>query len=279
MKAAEYIEDMFHADDLIALVLISRKEEAKTQQRIWTAKKAASQQVQKWLKYENARGSDIYVSMNPLRPGSRTRCKDDVAEVRRVYVDLDEDGRSKLKELLRDSFVGKIPSASYIVNTSPERYQLIWNVKAGAFTPEEAEALMRGLAAKYGGDRAATDVSRVLRLPGFKHRGKRAWITMSATSEKQTAKKDWPAELFLEPERKIAPLAEGTRIGKPIPSSGGDASPSGRDWAWTKDELRRGAEPEELERKIMVRRQDKRNPADYAKRTVARAKEALGLER
>ena len=38
---------------------------------------------------------------------------------------------------------------------------------------------MRGLATRYGGDRAVTDVSRVLRLPGFKHRGKNTWITMS----------------------------------------------------------------------------------------------------
>ena len=43
MKPADYITDMYHPDDLVALVLVSRDEEAnKTQQRIWSAKKAAS---------------------------------------------------------------------------------------------------------------------------------------------------------------------------------------------------------------------------------------------
>ena len=179
MKPTDFIDDMYLPDDLVALVLVSQNEEKKTQQRIWNAKKAASNEVQKWLKYSNTHGYDIYIGMNPLQPGSRTRNKEDIQEVRRVYLDLDEDGPSKLKEALQDGFSGKLPSASYIINTSPDRYQLIWNVKPASFTPSEAESLMRGLATRYGGDRAVTDVSRVLRLPGFKHRGKNTWITMS----------------------------------------------------------------------------------------------------
>ena len=126
--------------------------------------------------------------------------KEDILEVRRVYADLDEDGGTKLKEVLQDGFSGKIPNASYIVNTSPDRYQLIWNVKPGSFTPQQAEALMRGLAIKYGGDRAVTDVSRVLRLPGFKHRGKNTWITMSSTSAKMSTRRRLAGKaLFVEP--------------------------------------------------------------------------------
>ena len=37
----------------------------------------------------------------------------------RVYLDLDEDGPAKLKDVLQDSFSGKLPSPSYIINTSP----------------------------------------------------------------------------------------------------------------------------------------------------------------
>ncbi|MDE0166729.1 MAG: DNA-primase RepB domain-containing protein [Bryobacterales bacterium] len=275
MKPADFIDDMYRPDDLVALVLVSRDEETKTQQRIWNAKKAASKEVLKWLKYSNSHGYDIYIGMNPLQPGSRTRNKEDVQEVRRVYLDLDEDGPSKLKEVLQDGFSGRLPSASYIINTSPDRYQLIWNVKPGSFTPSEAESLMRGLAARYGGDRAVTDVSRVLRLPGFKHRGKNTWITMSATSAKLSSKQDWPATLFVEPER----TASVRRKSSSPHRSGGDTSPSGHDWGWTKDQLRDGVAPEELEIQLAAARPDKRDPADYAKRTVARARESLSLER
>lgn len=276
MKPADFINDMYRPDDLVALVLVSRDEEAKTQQRIWNAKKASSQQVLKWLRYSNSHGYDIYIGMNPLQPGSRTRNKEDIQEVRRVYLDLDEDGPSKLKEVLHDGFSGKLPSASYIINTSPDRYQLIWNIVPASLTPNEAERLMRGLATRYGGDRAVTDVSRVLRLPGFKHRGKNTWITMSATSSKLTAKEEWPAVLFVKPER----TASFKRKSSSPHRAGGDTSPSGHDWGWTKDRMREGTMSDaELEQQLAAARPDKRDPADYAKRTVARARESLAMER
>lgn len=273
MKPVDFITDMYLPDDLVALVLVSREEEDKTQQRIWSARKAAAEEVQKWLKYSNTRGYDIYIGMNPLKPGSRSRLKKDVLEVRRVYLDLDEDGGSKLKEVLQDGFRGRIPIASYIINTSPDHYQMIWNVEPGAFTPQEAESLLRGLATKYGGDRAVTDVSRVLRLPGFKHRGKDTWITMSSTSSKRSQKSDWPEALFLDATRP----ATAERSSSSPHRSGGDTSPSGLDWGWTKDQLRNGVPADKVEAELAKSRLDKRDPADYAKRTVARANEALRL--
>ncbi len=276
MKPADFITDMYLPDDLVALVLVSRDEDKKTQQRIWNASKAASKQVLKWLRYSNSHGYDIYIGMNPLQPGSRSRNKGDVREVRRVYLDLDEDGPEKLKEVLQDGFSGKLPSASYIINTSPDRYQLIWNVEPGSFSPREAEALMRGLALRYGGDRAVTDVSRVLRLPGFKHRGKNTWITMSSTSAERSSKPDWPPSLFVEPDR--APLAQ--RKSSSPHRSGGDTSPSGHDWGWTKDRIREGnVTDEELEQQLAAARTDKHDPADYARRTVTRARESVAMER
>ena len=280
MKPEEYILDMYNPTDRIALVLVPRTEGAKTQQRIWTAEKAVSEPVQRWLRYNNAHNFDIYVSMNPLKAEAHGRCKDDIAEVRRVYLDLDEDGKAKLAKLLRDNIQKKIPGPSYIINTSQDRYQVIWNVKPGELSAEQAEGLMRGLANEYGGDRAATDVSRVLRLPGFKHRGRNSWIKMSATGQKPAEKKDWPEQLFVErgPERE--PRGKpAVKKGSSPDRTGGDTSPSGRDWAHTKDKLRGGASDEVIESEIEARRQDKHNPADYAKRTVAKARESLALER
>ena len=160
MKPTDFIDDMYLPDDLVALVLVSQDEEKKTQQRIWTAKKAASKEVQKWLKYSNTHGYDIYIGMNPLQPGSRTRNKDDILEVRRVYLDLDEDGPTKLKEVLHDSFNGELPKASYIINTSPDRYQLIWNVKPRSFS--SAVLILASLA---GG----VEIAEVIWGPGWKY--------------------------------------------------------------------------------------------------------------
>ena len=279
MKPEEYIADLFDSDDHIALVLVPRDQDAKTQQRIWAAGKAASEKVQRWLRHENARGSDIYVSMNPLRAGALRRSKKDIASVRRLYLDLDKEGSVKLNHLLRDSTGGRIPSPSYIINTSKDRFQVIWNVKPGAFTSQEAEGLMRGLADEYGGDRAATDVTRVLRLPGFKHRGRSTWITMSATRQKVTEKKDWPPRLFREPKREPATATRKSASKRGSLPAGGDKSPSGQDWARTRDGLRRGENPGAIEHEIEKKRQDKHNPADYARRTVQRAAASLALER
>ena len=280
MKPEEYILDLYDPDDRIALVLVPRAEGGKTQQRIWTAGKAASDKVQKWLRHANAQGFDIYIGMNPIRAGAASRYKKDIAEVRRVYLDLDQDGQARVSQLLEDSIEGRIPGPSYIVNTSKDRFQVIWNVKAGELGKPEAESLMRGLADAYGGDRAATDVSRVLRLPGFKHRGRNSWIKMSATGKPPCAKKDWPPQLFVERE----PLREPHEkpLGKQGSSprrGGGDTSPSGKDWGRTRDSLRKGETPDAIEDEIRARRTDKHNPADYARRTVQRAAESLSMER
>ncbi len=324
MKPDEYINDLFEKDDRIALVLVPRKKGARTQQRVWTASKAASDPVQRWLRHENAHGSDVYVSMNPLHSRARGRTKQDVAAVRRVYLDLDEDGPAKLGRVLQDGFDRKLPMPSYIVNSSKNRYQVIWNVKQDSLSTAEAEKLMRGLVREYGGDPAATDVSRVLRLPGFKHRGRGDWITMSATHEAAAPLEVWPKQLFeerrpvdpdidnlrkanvrcepgaeggwdctevsqneylgnFESPAQAAETLMGTSVTKkrsaPSRSSGGDTSASGRDWARTRDGLRRGESPAAIEKELATKRADKRNPSNYAKRTVARAVASLAMER
>ncbi len=277
MKPAEYIGDLFEPDERIAVVLVSRERDGKTKQRIWSARTAASEKVQRWLKHENAHGSDIYVSMNPLRAGARSRRKRDVAEVRRVYLDLDENGRHKLRRVLQDGFDNKLPMPCYLVNTSEGRYQAVWNVKADSLSIDDAEQLMRGLTVKYGGDPAATDVSRVLRLPGFKHRGRGSWVTMSATGEEPAGREDWPERLFRLGERDAPRPAKDKRPSRR--SGGGDRSPSGRDWGESRERLRAGEDRDALKDEIRLRRQDKHNPADYAHRTVERAAESLELER
>jgi len=66
-------------------------------QRISPAKNIASPGYQRWLRHLNATGSDVYVSLNTLKEHARGRTKEDLKEVRHLYLDLDQDGARKLE--------------------------------------------------------------------------------------------------------------------------------------------------------------------------------------
>jgi hypothetical protein len=61
--ASEYILDNFEQSDRIAMLVLNR-DFAETIQRITSAQKASSPEFQAWLRYQNANGSDIYVTWN-----------------------------------------------------------------------------------------------------------------------------------------------------------------------------------------------------------------------
>jgi hypothetical protein len=63
------------------------------------------------------------------------------------------------------------PKPALVVKTSPGHYHIYWKLNFKV-TVAEQEAMNRALVLDVGADRAATDVSRVLRLPGFWHKGK-----------------------------------------------------------------------------------------------------------
>ena len=56
------------------------------------------------------------------------------------------------------------PKPNYLINSSPDKWQVVW--KVAEFAKQQAEDLQRGLARECGSDSAATDCARVLRLPG-----------------------------------------------------------------------------------------------------------------
>ena len=160
----EYITDNFEPGDRLAVV-IKRQQKHALIQRLATAEQLAGPRFQAWLRFENARGGNVYVSMNPLKPDARGRTKPDIAMVRHLYLDLDHDGSNALAAILDDP---RLPGPSYVLNTSPGKHQVVW--KVSGFTPEQAERLQRAMATAHGADRAATDVTRVLRIPGLRNR-------------------------------------------------------------------------------------------------------------
>ena len=170
-QAVKFIERMFShaAADRMAILAIPRSE-GKAEQRVFTLGQATSRKVQGWLRHLNARDYDIYLCVNPVRPGSGGREKGDIAEIRRLQLDLDEEGATGLGRVLEDVGRGELPRPAHVLRSSKERYQILWDTVPGEWDMEGAEAVMRALASRYGGDRAATDVARVMRMPGFRNK-------------------------------------------------------------------------------------------------------------
>src|SRR5207245_6750298 len=160
-SASEYILDNFEQTDRIAMLVLNR-DFGETIQRITSAQKASSPEFQAWLRYKNANGADIYIGMNPLQHHASTRTKEDIEQISHVYLDIDHGGTASLEALENSDLV---PRPNYVLNTSPEKFQVVWKVEE--MTIEEAEALNRAMVREFDADPAATDSTRVLRLPGF----------------------------------------------------------------------------------------------------------------
>src|ERR1700681_3147746 len=262
--ASEYINDNFNPSNRIAVLVLNRNL-GETTQRITTAQKAASPEFQAWLRYKNANGADIYVGMNPLKQDASTRTKDDIETIRHLYVDLDHDGSAALEGIRNSDLV---PQPNYVLNTSPEKFPVVW--KAEGVTLEEAEALQRGMVREFGGDPAATDSTRVLRLPGFANKKYDHNFYVEARFE---AMQEYHLRDFKVPiDSQDAPRPHNEEAARTHRAPGTAQSQSEHDWAYAKRALARGDDSEEVIRRIAdYRANDKSDPVYYARHTVSKA--------
>lgn len=157
--ATAFIRDLYEDGDYLCFMFLPgaehwfvSREEATTP--AFTAKLTA----------KNDHGKNVYIAMNVFKPGTTNRTIDNVAVVRHVWTEIDQDGRAKLDTIFASKLV---PDPSVVLESSPNKYQFIWNVKDLA--PADASVLGKALTAEFGGDPAATDLARVLRVPGFKN--------------------------------------------------------------------------------------------------------------
>jgi len=270
LSAPEYVLALHEPNDRVAVLVRNRAREH-TMQRILPAEAIANPPLQAWLKEQNEAGADIFIGMNPLKSGIPNRTKENVREIRHVYLDLDEDAGASL-HAVRTS--GDVPSPNFVLDTSPGKHQVVWRVEG--LDQEQAESLLRSLANQFGGDPAATDVSRVLRLPGFTNRKYNEQFVVRVHHELDQVyhlgdfrvQEDSP-----DAPRHLADAHEPTRR---LPS--GHRSQSEADWAYAKRALARGDAPEDVMRRIAdYRADDKADPAYYARLTVIKAQRALVL--
>lgn len=258
----EYLKANYEPGDHLA-ILLHHRGKGDTVQRVNTAEAIASNKWQAWLRHANANGYDVYISQNTLNGDSPRRRKQDVAAIRHVYLDLDQDGDRALKAI--ETSV-RLPSPSFVIDTSPGKHQVIWKVQG--VSQAEAESLMRSMAREFGGDPAATDSTRVLRLPGFYNKKYEAPYRIEA--------RQGSAELYRLADFKVSLEEAQASIAITSQRSGGQGASnkrthSERDWHWVMRQLRQGESAESLIHKLEQSRQDKPNPGYYARLTVTRA--------
>ncbi len=268
--AANFLTRSFASSETIALLL--RREDAlrpqqRPQQRIVTLEQVLAPRYMAWLTFENDNGANIYVSANPLRPGSRKRTKESVASVRHIYIDIDEDGDARLAALRASD---RVPAPTAILSTSPGKYQALWRVVGFDF--EHQEGTLKLIADAFGGDPACTDCNRVLRVPGFHNR---------KYSPAHLVAVEYPTDATYD----SADFHLGDAIGSSVLPLRGNArkSPSVKhlhsedDWAWVCEQLAHGKDAVKLTHELAIQRSDKGAPFYYAMRTVDVASARLWL--
>lgn len=110
---------------------------------------------------KNSAGAAVYVTVNEC---VGMRCKENITRVRGVHADFDGASPDVLAAVR-----AKLTPTIEVQSSAPTNRHFYWLLKDGEeLDVEAAEAIHRHLV-ELGADKAAIDVSRQLRLPGFRH--------------------------------------------------------------------------------------------------------------
>jgi hypothetical protein len=236
-----------------------------------TAYEIGQPKYQAHLRAANANGADIYVTVNTLRPNATGRTKGDIDTVRHVYLDVDTGGKEAVDRILKAE---GMPPAHSVFETSPGKHQILWQVEG--FEKDQAEQMVRQLAAKHNADQAVWDCARVLRLPGFRNckyeQSHYVKDVCGASAKRIYHPEDFPT-YPIEPDVPRCGARRAPQSGVP------GNSQSEKDFAFALRHLEKGdLSPEVIEQKIADYRRargDKPHAESYAHRTVMNARARL----
>jgi hypothetical protein len=268
LTPSEYVRELFEPTDNAA-ILVRNRSTGHTVQTIAKAETIVSPRFQSWLAGQSASGYDVFLGMNPIKDGAYNRTKESIKDIRHVYLDLDTKGDEAL-EAIRNST--EVPAPNFVLDTSPGKHQVVW--KVSGFSQDEAESLQRNLADKFGGDLAATDSTRVLRLPGFANRKLSEEFIVQARHESDAVYTLRDFTIDEDSPEAYRHFSEAQERRRTVPSH--HKSQSEHDWAYAKRALARGDDPEVVIQRIAdYRAADKADPNYYARHTVTKAQAAL----
>lgn len=156
-----FLKTAFLPDDWIA-VFLKRHDTGEAIQRVGPLDMVLTPRFQSWLRFKNAHGFSVFVSVNSLTPGRHSRTRDCVRAVRHVFLDADRDCEQLLATIERRR---DLPAPSFVIWSSAGRAHALWRVTG--MSVRHAEALQKHLAQELGTDEAATSTAQMTRLPGF----------------------------------------------------------------------------------------------------------------
>jgi hypothetical protein len=151
----------FVPGDCVAIFLKSYRS-GDVAQRVGDVTWVQTARVQRWLRAMNARMFNVFVSVNAIAAGRRSRRRDAIATIRHVFLDADHDGRGVLARVRARS---DLPQPSYVLHSSPNHVHIFWRVVG--FEHASVERLQKQLARELQTDSVATPVTQNTRLPGF----------------------------------------------------------------------------------------------------------------
>jgi hypothetical protein len=164
--ALTYIRRLFDPNDHVFFQLLNSKTRVTEVLPLLPVREVSERTIQQLEDFQS-QGFDIYISMAPFPTGTTARREMYVEQVRSVFIDADVDG-AKILELIREAVnAGTIPPPTTVLQSSPNKFHIAWRVDG--VTPAQARGLNRALAQAFGGDPAATDLHRLLRIAGFKN--------------------------------------------------------------------------------------------------------------
>src|SRR5262249_49483214 len=132
------------------------------------------------------------------------------------------------------------------------------------------------LARDFGGDPAATDITRVLRVPGLHNQKYEPSfpITAQFLSQERYSPSDFHLDLEATPVMPMLGVRRSIHAGP-----GKEITQSELYWADVMDRLTRGESREVIQRDLELRRQDKPQPAYYAQHTLDKATRELEIRK
>jgi hypothetical protein len=159
--AGRFLETAFERRDWVAIFLKSY-DKSGVAQRVGPMSCVQSERFQRWLRAMNSRRYNVFVSVNAIASGRRSRTRDAIGAVRHVFLDADHDGSAVLSRVATRQ---DLPSRSYVLHSSPNRVHVFWRVRD--FDCDSVERLRSNLPAISRRIPPATPVTQNTRLPGF----------------------------------------------------------------------------------------------------------------
>jgi hypothetical protein len=156
-----FLQTAFAPDDWVAIFLKSY-ETGSVAQRVGPVSWVMQPRFQAWLRFKNLQRFNIYVSVNAIVAGRRSRTRDAVGAIRHVFLEADRDGPAVLERIAARP---DLPEPSYILHSSPNRVHVFWRVTG--FGASRVETLQKRLSTELGTDTAATPVTQTTRLAGY----------------------------------------------------------------------------------------------------------------